>query len=289
METVQGTIGLPPSNVVPRGLGTAELESFSGYAARISAKIAVPPLVFVRRALEDAAGRPVLNTSVTAGARRLNVGDRGPDVAAAVSRLTGHPDLGRLSYFAFTKLLGMGERGLLARRRRWCSDCWRADGAEPYERKVWWLGLVDVCPMHGCLLESRCQTCGRFQPPLPRAVRLQVCSYCGHVLLAAPVVGSGPAFDRRLWYAREAAHLVHAGEAIAVSGSDERESLRQAYTRLAALARQRRLQGVERFFAEEIQRTNESKLEALMSGLWRLQASILDLFSSGVRDMLRGC
>ena len=59
--------------------------------------------------------------------------------------------------------------------------------------------------------------------------------------------------------------------------------------RLAALARQRRLQGVERFFAEEIQRTNESKLEALMSGLWRLQASILDLFSSGVRDMLRGC
>lgn len=289
MEAIQGAIGLSPSNVVPRGLGTAELESFSGYAARISAKIAVPPLVFVRRALEDAAGGPVLNTSVTAGARRLNVGDRGPGIAAAVGRLTGHPDLGRLSYFAFTKLLGVGERGLLSRRRRWCSDCWRADLPEPYERKIWWLGLVDVCPVHGCLLESRCQTCGRLQPPLPRAVRLQVCSYCGHDLLADPVVGSGPAFDRMLWYAREGAHLVHAGEAIALSGSDERESLREAYVRFADLARRRRLQGVERFFAEEIQRTNESKLEALMSGLWRLQVSILDLFSSGVRDMLRGC
>ena len=43
MEAIQGAIGLSPSNVVPRGLGTAELESFSGYAARISAKIAVPP------------------------------------------------------------------------------------------------------------------------------------------------------------------------------------------------------------------------------------------------------
>ena len=207
---------------------TGQLESLSGYAARMSAKIAVPPLVFVRRALEDAGAGPVLKSSVAAGARRLNVGDRGPEVAAAVSRLTGHPDLGRLSYFAFTKLLGVGERGLLARRRRWCSDCWGADGAEPYERKVWWLGLVDVCPVHGCLLESRCQTCGRLQPPLPRAVRLQVCSYCGHDLLAAPVVGSGPAFDHRLWYAREAAHLVHAGEATALSGSDERESLGQA-------------------------------------------------------------
>jgi len=64
---------------------------------------------------------------------------------------------------------------------------------------------------------------------------------------------------------------------------------RPMYVRLAPLARQRRLQGVERFFAEEIQRTNESKLEALMSGLWRLQASILHLFSSVVRDMLSGC
>ena len=288
MEAVQRAIGLSPSLVEPRGLGTAALESFSGYAARVSAKIAVPALVLVRRALEDVAGEPVLNSSVTAGARRLNIGRRSPDVAAAVGRLTGNGDLARLSYFAFTELLGVGERGLLARRRRWCSECWRADGAEPYERKVWWLALVDVCPVHGCFLESRCQTCGRFQPPLPRAVRLQVCSYCGHDLLADPVVGTGPAFDRRLWYAREGGHLVHAGEAIALSGSDERDSLREAYVRLAQLARQRRLQGVERFFAEEIERTNESKLEALMSGLWRLQASILDLFSPPVRNMLRG-
>ena len=158
MEAVSGTIGLPRSAVAPRGLGTAELESLTGYAARMSARIALPPLVLVQRAFEnarEAAGRPT-PTAVNAAARRLNVGDRGSDVADAVGCLTGHPDLHRLSYFAFIDLFGVGERGVLARRRRWCSRCWGDDAAEPYERKVWWLSLVDVCHVHRCLLESRC-------------------------------------------------------------------------------------------------------------------------------------
>ena len=36
------------------------------------------------------------------------------------------------------------------------------------------------------------------------------------------------------------------------------------------------------------QRATGSKIEALMSGLWRLQASVLDLFSPAVRAMLDG-
>ena len=43
---------------------------------------------------------------------------------------------------------------------------------------------VDVCHRHRCLLESRRPVCGRHQPQLPRAVRIQVCSYCGHDLIA---------------------------------------------------------------------------------------------------------
>ena len=44
---------------------------------------------------------------------------------------------------------------------------------------------------------------------------------------------------------------------------------------------------MRRFFAEEIQRTTESKLEALMSALWCLQVSVLDLFSGSMRDMIQ--
>ena len=173
MQAVAGVIGLAPSQVVPRGLGTGQLESFTGYVARISARIAVPTVAFVRRALQDSQPAVAVKSisAVNAGARRLNVGDRATEVTAAVERLTGHPHLCRLSFFAFAELFGVGERGLLARRRRWCSQCWRDDGEEPYERKVWWLGLVDACHVHQCFLESRCHMCGRLQPTLPRAVR----------------------------------------------------------------------------------------------------------------------
>ena len=231
MEAVQGAAGLAPSKVAPRGLGTGQVESFSGYAARISARIAVPTLQFVRRVFQDADGGADLSLrgTVVAAARRLNVGERDSGVAAAVERLTGHRDLDRLSCFAFLDLFGVGERGDLVLHRRWCSECWRGDGGEPYERKVWWLALVDVCHLHGCLLESRCLVCRRLQPTLPRALRVHVCSYCGHDLRSSPVVPpKGPIVDRMLWYAREGALLVHAGEAIALTGSDGSGSFHSA-------------------------------------------------------------
>ena len=284
-----GAVGLPPSELVPRGLGTGQLESFSGYAARVAARIAVPTPQFVRRAFQDAQGGAdlQLRSSVVAAARQLNVGERDSPVAAAVARLIGHGDLDRLSYFGFLDLFGTTDRGLLVVHRRWCSECWRADGGEPYERKVWWLGLVDVCYRHRCLLESRCPVCGRHQPTLPRAVRIQVCSYCGHELLSAPVIpGDSPGFHRMLWYARECALLVHIGEAIALTGSDERGLLTQAYSRLAGLARERDLPAVQRFFADEVHRAVGSKVETLLSGLWRLQSSVLELFSPAVRAMV---
>ena len=101
MEAVPGAVGLAPAKVAPLGLGTAALESFTGYVARMGAKIAVPTTpIFVRRALQDAEGAAdlPLRSAVTAAARRLNVREPGSRVAAAVTGLTGHPGLERLSY-----------------------------------------------------------------------------------------------------------------------------------------------------------------------------------------------
>ena len=288
MEAVPGAVGLAPAKVVPLGFGTAALESFTGYAARMSAKIAVPTPIFVRRALQDAEGGGdlPLRSAVTAAARRLNVGEADGRVAAAVTGLTGHPGLERLSYFAFLDLFGVPERGVLAQHGRWCPACWTHD-EERYERKVWWLALVEACPIHGCLLPCRCPTCGRLQPTLPRAVRIHVCSYCGHDLHASGSVPvEGPSAERMLWYAREGARLVHAGEAIALAGLDEREGLTRAYRRLADLAQERELPAVERFFRDEVHRAVGSKIEALLSGLWRLRVSVFDLFSPDVRAMV---
>ena len=101
-----------------------------------------------------------------------------------------------------------------------------------------------------------------------------VCSYCGHDLHASRSVPlEGPSAERMLWYAGEGARLVHAGEAIALAGLGERGGLTRAYRRLAELARERDLPAVERFFGDEVDRAVGSKIEALLSALWRLRVA----------------
>ena len=181
MDGVPRTIGLPPQLVTPHGLGTCPVESLTGYAARMRARIAVPTLAFVRRAFQDAqrGDAPPLRSTLVAAARRLNVDDCGSGVAVAMGRLTGHSDLDRLS-----------------------------------------------------------------------------------------------------WYAREGARLVHAGEVVALTGSNESESLRLGCRRLAELAEHRGLLAVQRFFSHDVFRARGSKIEALMSTLWRLDVSLVELFSA---------
>ena len=89
MDAVPGAIGLLPSKTIRCGLGTGQVESLTGYAAS-SARIAVPTPVFVRRVLQNAQGGAGLppRSAVVAAARRLNVGERSPRVAAALGRLT---------------------------------------------------------------------------------------------------------------------------------------------------------------------------------------------------------
>ena len=97
---------------------------------------------------------------------------------------------------------------------------------------------------------------------------------------------AGPSAERLLWYACEGARLVHAGEAISLARLDERHRITEAYGRRAELARGRNLPAVERFFADEVHRAVGSKTQALLSALWRLRVTVLQLFSPEVRAMV---
>ena len=211
--------------------------------------------------------------------------------AKGLASLTGEDDARRLSYHGLVGLLRLVDRDLLAPSRRWCARCWSGDG-EPYERKVWWLALVDVCPLHGCFLESRCGTCGRLQPSLTRGVRLHVCSYCGHDLIESspPVVlEDGLRAKRLLWYARQAADLVHVVEVIALLDVDETESLDAGYQRLGEKARVAGLREVASVFDKMSASAGPraSWLETLFSALWRLDEDVLTLFSPTVQAAVR--
>ena len=281
-----------PAFPSPLGLGSGAVESLTGYAVRLANLQAVPAGVLVKRALDRVSLSDRRNVVYTRAGNMNGAGESATRTAEAFTRLTGYSAAARLSYVSLAELFGFAPNGLVASSRRWCAPCWEADGERPYERKVWWLALVDACSEHACLLESRCGSCGRTQPSLTRGVRLHVCSYCGHDLVerSAPLpVPDGPTGERLLWYAREGARLVHAGEVVAVLGSDERSALDAAYLRLAQLARARGLPGVARIFDEAGDRTQvrEAWLEELFSALWRLDASVLELFPSTVREAVQ--
>ena len=286
-----------PAELVPsvQGLGTPGVESLSGYCARLSANIAVPASVVVKRALDgvvhDRTPRSQYNVVVNTRAGTMNGGGSlAREVGEGVGRLVpqAKDDLHRLSFLAFVERFGFSDRDLLSRHRRWCSKCWEADGDSPYERKVWWLAVVDACHVHWCLLDFRCPTCGQMQPALPRGVRLHVCSHCGHDLLTDSVpLGEGRAAERLLWYAREGALLVHAGEAASlVGGWDESMGPAGAYPELGRRAAERGLPSVERYFLEGVNERGGVQLEKLMSALWRLEVGVLELFAEPVRVAL---
>ena len=104
-----------PAELVPsvRGLGTPGVESLSGYCARLSANIAVPASVVVKRALDgvvrDRTPRSQYNVVVNTRAGTMNGG--GPlarEVGEGVGRLVpqAKDDLHRLSFLAFVELFG---------------------------------------------------------------------------------------------------------------------------------------------------------------------------------------
>ena len=278
--------------VTPLGLGTADVESFTGYVVRLGNAFAVPASVLLTHSL---------NAVLPPARRDLHyrrngaLNGAGPAVlhaADGIARLTGERDAQRLSFHGLVDLLHLVDRDLVSPTRRWCPLCW-GDDAEPYDRKVWWLAVVDACSVHGCLLESRCRTCGRLQPSLTRGVRLNACSYCGHELsdsCSAPVFPSGPAAERLLWYARQGADLIHAAEVVALMQSDEEASLSAAYARLAVKARDVGLREVASELDKMCMRRapRAGWVEALFSALWRLDEEVLALFSSPVQEAVRG-
>ena len=161
VQGAEAPLRVPYSNVPPIGLETASVESLCGYVDRLAAAYAVPASVLAKRAIDSVVPSRI-HTVVNNTVGRLNgSGEVVGHLSQGIGSLTGPSELHRLSFLAPGQRLGVSARGLVAATRRWCPACWHGDAEHPYERKVWWLGVVDVCPEHRCFLDTPCGTCGR--------------------------------------------------------------------------------------------------------------------------------
>ena len=135
---------------------------------------------------------------------------------SVVSELVGRTDIERLTLLPFANFVRLGGGAHLHPRRMWCRRCLQDDvasGQLPYERLLWSLRQVVVCPLHENLLDCTCPHCGRSQTnELVRDCLPGHCGFCEHFLgeerTSSVVESDGVSSEYQLWVARDFGNLL---------------------------------------------------------------------------------
>ena len=291
-----------PGAPEPKGLGTPQVESLTGYLQRVSNEHLIPPSsvfleevlpVFLEKGLYRGRDRDIVRLH----ARTMNgAGDHARTGVEAMATLTGRRDLATLSFLTVADVAKVASRGIVARGKRWCPCCWTADGQleERYERKVWNLSVVEACAIHGVALMNRCSGCGLAQPAIASDVRVGVCSHCGRDLVGAPLalrpIDPGSEAARRLWYAEQAEALIQGAESVDLLGISQRELTCARRAGLNGLAAHLRADGNSAGVLGQVETWSEAfnqpSMEALFSALWQARLPVATLFPAAVQGML---
>ncbi len=158
----------------PIGIGTALVESLSGYVARLAEAHSVSVGDLVGRVLSDVpnAQGAIIPPVAKAGGRgghgfrvcgyTVNgVTDRAKKWVHALEVATSRRDLWYLTLLPFRYAL---PDHLFHRHRAWCAPCfeqWRLNGQTVYEPLLWAIKVSSHCPVHQRPLSHTCPCCGR--------------------------------------------------------------------------------------------------------------------------------
>lgn len=174
----------------PIGRGTADVESLTGYIARLATAHCLRTRSLVRYEILPLLGRRCLlkpvNGSLSAfwrkDTRGINgIGPYAHEWTQVVGQLTRRQDLHVLTMLPWGDVLA--RRGLLRPTRAWCPACYeerRAVGREPYDLLLWALRIVTVCAHHRQPLQDRCPHpgCRSTQSVLAPLSRPGYCARC---------------------------------------------------------------------------------------------------------------
>ena len=190
----------PGSDIAPRsylyrlapiGIGTAAVESLTGYISRLATAHAVETGILINHELRPRipctkgvwAGRvfdSLPSYSFYVGAHTLNgVGTRARLWVSLLQQLTCVERLNLLTVLPWAGTISCVH--LLGTSRAWCPFCYGDENSSRqsvYERLLWAFQAVTVCPVHRLPLESICPFCGRRQHVLAPRSRPGYCSQC---------------------------------------------------------------------------------------------------------------
>jgi TniQ len=167
-------------SLAPIGIGTAFVESLSGYVERLAGAHAVSAGSLIGRELfARPSGIKPINMGLVSYAIN-GVGGGAKRWVQALETVTSRPDLRYLTLLPFERLFP--KPFIFRPVRAWCPPCYQlmaTQGGPAYEPLLWCLKLVEVCPRHHRFLTDKCPHCLRSLRPLTAASRPGFCSRCG--------------------------------------------------------------------------------------------------------------
>jgi len=199
-----GEAPLPPRtrlyHLAPIGVGTAAVESLTGYLMRLAQAHCVSTSALITDELlpvlrpEGLGDLPPASWLGRFGRHLNGTGELARATVTALARLTGRPDLAALTLVPWSAVIS--PHGL-RRRRVWCRACFSEalhQGTVLYEPLLWAIPTVTVCARHQIRLSDHCPypDCGRRLPILAAHARPGHCSWCKRVLGTAERESEGP-------------------------------------------------------------------------------------------------
>ncbi|MBD2089121.1 TniQ family protein [Microcoleus sp. FACHB-1515] len=178
---------LPPrtqlNNIAPIGQESFLVESLTSYIARLANSHCLPVGVLMQTEIapivDKVHGGANLHKIYNHTSALNSTGVMAFNLVQALEKLSGQKNLDLLTLSRWSNLLP--QRNLLRRHRAWCPACyqeWYSTGQVVYERLLWFLEVVKVCPLHRCLLRETCPCCRQKNLCLAWHARPGYCSKC---------------------------------------------------------------------------------------------------------------
>lgn len=164
------------------GRGTPQVESLTGYIARVADEHGFTVSTLLHRALDwwaantpSRVGRWKRKTEHLKLTPAINAHAAGTPWIRVLEKLTCQSSLEdgtarRLAHH-------FPARNFLRHHHAWCPQCYR-DDERPYDRLLWSIAPVTACPIHQTLLVERCPECGSRVPVVHSRAVPGVCPRC---------------------------------------------------------------------------------------------------------------
>lgn len=204
-------------HLAPIGVGTAAVESLTGYLMRLAQAHCVATSALITDELlpllrpEGLGDLPAASWLGRFGRHLNGTGELAHTAITALARLTGRADLAGLTLVPWSAVIS--PHGL-RRRRVWCSACFAEAlhyGTVLYEPLLWTIPTVTACARHQIRLSDRCPhpDCGRWLPILAAHARPGHCSWCKQMLVRPDQESDGlPLSDAEMQWSRWVANQI---------------------------------------------------------------------------------